>query len=445
MKELIYRVEFLSDIVLPASSNTEGNIEQLDFIAGSNFLGMVAQKYDAFENKFDVFHSGKVRFEDATMLHADKPTYKVPLSYFHKKMDTQTIYNHHLINPSDYEQLKQLRNGYITEDKTLLHVEYNYAQKSAYDNDKRKSKDSTMFGYSSMKKGLVWQFRIKIDEGISAKDEELINSTILNSTRLGKSKSAQYGLVKITKEDRVALNSLKSDINSNEIVLYANSRLSLVDESGNPTYDLKYLFDGLEDDNIVYEKSQIKTSSFTPYNRARQTKDYERVCINKGSVIVLKDIELKDIPSFVGVYQSEGFGEILVNPSFLAEEKFSFAKDSDPQESTIKTQPSTNLAMFLQQRESKKQDRLSVLNKVDVFIKDNTPLYKNLKSSQWGKIRSICTSGGDNFKDEIRKYISHGAKKWEDKQIDTFLQDDYSLEFIKLISIQLPKVVKNEN
>jgi hypothetical protein len=39
MRELVFQVEFKSDIVLPASSNTEGKIDQLDFIAGSNFLG----------------------------------------------------------------------------------------------------------------------------------------------------------------------------------------------------------------------------------------------------------------------------------------------------------------------------------------------------------------------------------------------------------------------
>ena len=58
MKELVFQVEFLSDIVLPATSNTEGNIEQLDFIPGSNFLGMAAREYDHYNDSFSVFHSG---------------------------------------------------------------------------------------------------------------------------------------------------------------------------------------------------------------------------------------------------------------------------------------------------------------------------------------------------------------------------------------------------
>ena len=45
MSKIVFQVEFLSDIILQASSNTQGNIEQLDFIPGSNFLGMVAKDY----------------------------------------------------------------------------------------------------------------------------------------------------------------------------------------------------------------------------------------------------------------------------------------------------------------------------------------------------------------------------------------------------------------
>ncbi|RLA78784.1 MAG: hypothetical protein DRG78_14280, partial [Epsilonproteobacteria bacterium] len=112
MKELVFQVEFISDIVLPATSNTEGNIEQLDFIPGSNFLGMVASKYDEFQKRrtsFDIFHSGKVRFGDATLLKNGKQTYKMPLSYFHEKLDDSKIFNHHLIKDfSQHKQLKQL-------------------------------------------------------------------------------------------------------------------------------------------------------------------------------------------------------------------------------------------------------------------------------------------------------------------------------------------------
>lgn len=445
MKALVYQVEFLSDIVLPATSNTEGNIERLDFIPGSNFLGIVAQYYEKFENSFDIFHSGKVKFGDATLLKDGKPTYKMPLSYFHKKLDGTTLYNHHLLNTEEFQslgQLKQKRSGYITSNNEWVEIEYSYSQKSAYDTSKRRSKEGAMFGYSAIKRGTRWQFVIRYDDTISQQDEDTLKESIVGTKGLGKSKSAQYGLVKISLEGE---EESIEDIQANRLILYAKSRIALVDKEGNPTLDLKYLFDGLETKNIDYSKCQLKTSTFTPYNRARETKDYERVCINKGSVIVLQDIDKDKIPHYVGAYQSEGFGELLVNPKFLLENRFSLKEDtqkSDPKDygETIQTQSNNTTVQFLINRHNQKLEKLTILNEVDDFIKQYyETVYKNIKPSQWGKIRSICTSGQNNYKEEIRDYVSNGVKQWEQRQIDTLLNENHSLEFMKLLSIQMPK------
>ena len=133
MKDLIFNVAFLSDIVLPASSNTEGKIEALDFIAGSNFLGMVAKdkEYDKFENSFNVFHSGKVRFGDATLLQDETPTYKIPLCFFHEKLNKNKVVNQLYTSLSELEQAKQFREGYMSKDFSFSLVNYTYAQKSA--------------------------------------------------------------------------------------------------------------------------------------------------------------------------------------------------------------------------------------------------------------------------------------------------------------------------
>lgn len=447
MREFIYEVVFLSDIVLPATSNTQGNIEQLDFIAGSNFLGMVARNYKEFEDSFGLFHSGKVRFGDGHILHGGKESYKMPLSYFHKKADGKKIYNHHKLDPKiDFKseengglgQLKQLRNGYITQDLETVFIDYTYTQKSAYNKKDRKSLDGSMFGYSAMRKGLQWRFSIKVDESIKPKDLELLKETIEGQKRLGKSKSAQYGLVNIRfiKEQVVEEQNAKS---LKEVVIYAKSRIALVDKEGNPIYDLKYLCDGIE---VDYTKSQIKTSTFTPYNGAMQTKTYERICINKGSVIVLNNVtkeQLAEIQKGVGAYLSEGFGEVLIDPSFLNKYSFPLIKKEKKKQEDKTVEIKSDLALFLNQREDAKQDKLNILNEVDIFILKHKSLYKNIKPSQWGKIRSICTSGDSDFQEQIEVYISNGVKAWEPKQIERLLEVSGSVEFIKLLSIQMPK------
>ncbi len=447
MKELVFQVEFLSDIVLPATSNTEGNIEQLDFIPGSNFLGMVARQYSEFEDSFQVFHSGAVRFGDANILTNNKQTYKMPLSYFHEKLDKSNIYNHHHIEDfNKFNQLKQCRNGYITKDLEVIYIDYNYSQKSAYDKTKRKSKDSSMFGYNAIRKGTKWQFTLNYTD-ISSSDLERIKSSLIGINRLGKSKSAQYGEVEISIQGENK--DIQNKNRTNETILYTNSRLALIDESANPTYDLKYLCKGLEDKNIVYNKTQLRTSTFTPYNGARETKDYERAVISKGSVIVLKDItdeQLASLKQGVGMFLSEGFGELMINPSFLDFKENKFDKTIEKNNATPKVDIKSDLAKFLKQREDDKKAKLDILSEVDRFIKENNSLYKKIKPSQWGTVRSICTARSDNFKNEIKTYISSGKVAWSEKQIELLCldSDSYSLEFIKLIAIQMPKTISQK-
>jgi hypothetical protein len=123
MRQRDFKVTFLSDIVLHGSSNSEGNIETLDFITGSSFLGMVAKNYDEFAktfDTFDIFHSGKVRFGEATPYFENKTTYKVPFCFFAPKLDSdkKEVRNNHFIDYDNQAELdkqyKQIRSGYIT-------------------------------------------------------------------------------------------------------------------------------------------------------------------------------------------------------------------------------------------------------------------------------------------------------------------------------------------
>jgi hypothetical protein len=449
MQELVFQVEFLSDIVLPATSNTEGNISQLDFIPGSNFLGMAAKEYTKYANSFDVFHSGKVRFGDATLLHNEKQTYKMPLSIFYEKTDASRVINQLQTPLSSLKQAKQLRNGYITKDKELLFVEYNYSQKSAYDTEKRRSKDSTMFGYSAIRSGTTWQFSLKYDETMQS-DIERVKNNLLGIKRLGKSKSAEYGEVNITlsgQNENIEESGLKE-----ELILYVNSRLALIDAEGNPTYDLRYLCDGLKQQNIDYTKTQLKTATFTPYNTTRETKDYERVVINKGSVIVLKNItneQLESIKCGVGAYLSEGFGEVLINPSFLMDATFTLKKVPTQKVAIKAVEITTPTAKFLRAKQDAKESKLALANEVHLFIEGNKTHYPQKMNSQWGSLRSLCANSADIYAD-VKEYISHGvaADKWEGKKSALLLsaieKSNNPLEFTKLLSMQMPKV-KNKD
>ncbi len=449
MKELVFQVELKSDIVLPASSNTEGKIDQLDFIAGSNFLGMVAKNYDKFTSSFDVFHSGKVRFGDGHILKDGKLTYKMPLSIFKEKTDENILVNQLYTSLDTLKQAQQLRNGYITKELDEVFANYTYSQKSAYNKNTRTSKEGQMYGYTALKKGSVWEFIVKVDETISSEDEKLIIDTLKESKRLGKSKSAEYGQVEITGGEVLTSQNgeAKASLPNGEVALYCNSRLALVDENGNPTYDLKYLCDGIE---VVYKKTQIRTSTFTPYNGAQKTKTYERVCINKGSVIVVKsltDAQKEQIQNGIGAFLSEGFGEIIINPSFLMKKEFPLQKECKDKKEIDKRQKIAEIfenktVQFLANRHNANINMLSIANEVAEFIENKKSTFSNIKSSQWGNIRSIVSSNQSDYIEKITEYISTGTKKWEVQQSTTLLNaiNTHTIDqqkFTKLLAMKM--------
>lgn len=447
-----YKCEFKSDVILNASSNTQGNIELLDFIPGSAFLGMVAsgKNYDEFaDDAFVVFHSGKVKFCDGNICINKKQSYKRPLSFHNLKLQSDTYFNKvHLSEEEEQKlrderkQLKQIRTGYMNEDFECLTPKYSYTQKSAYDKTHRRSADEKMYGYSALQKGTSWIFKVVYE------DEKLIDkieSKLLKDKRLGKSKTVQYGRVHISKETDIKEIGTFTP-NKNIIYLYVNSRLVLMDEDGNFTQEPSIENLGLESGEIDWEKTQIKTTNYSPYNFARKCHEYTRDCIKKGSVIVVKNFQgdVKDIKTFVGAFQSEGFGELIVNPKFLEEKNpklTNFQIKKDMKTSDLKD----NLVSYLKYRKNLDDSRIKVAKHVSEVYKE----FKRPSKSQWGQIRSFATSAESEVEliNKIREFTQHGVEKkqWEKKL--TLLESEIKKstdwrEFIKLLSMIVSKHTK---
>ena len=491
MRELRFEITFKSPIILQASSNTQGKMSSLDFIPGSAFLGMVASRYNEFSDPFKIFHSGAVKFCDAAPNKDGKEFFKIPLSYFHEKLDGSKIYNHHLLSREESEkftQLKQMRSGYINDEKKKLSLDRDFSQKSAYDKNKRRSMDSQMYGYEAFRAGMKWRFSVKFDANVSEDDISRAKETLERSTRLGKSKSAEYGAVEIKfiGENTDEIRSFTPP--EGYTFIYAKSRLALVDENGNPSYDVKYILPNLDDDKVKYEKTQIRISNFTPYNGARSTKDYERACINKGSVIALKNLSAEQIAALkngVGAYLSEGFGEVLINPWFLnggdaKNNPIEFQKEAETEHSTKEIPIQSDLAKFLKQKQTTKDQALEITERVADFIKSHKDKFSKISKSQWGAIRSICkevavsdkvlndkddeignqttAEKNENIAGQISKFMRNGVRSvnWDcekrndesvlvkggcgDTLVKEVASDPCPLKFALLLSMQMPKI-----
>ncbi len=484
MTRLDFECRFESDIVLHASSNTEGKIEKLDYIPGSNFLGMVAREYSSFgEGAFDLFHSGKVRFGDAHVVVDGKSTFHVPFSFQAPKgtklkqaIVSQKLILHHFYDYNDSAnrttQIQQLRQGFINEDGTVANLEHNYAQKSAYNKKKRRSEDGTMFGYYALPAETLWRFSVKFDD-MSSHVEKIIE-LLESSKRLGKSKSSQYGRVNIkhikTVEDADGLQGIFESVDG-YLYLYANSRLALTDANGINSYipDLaSFGFQDSDDVSIDWEKSQIRTGRYTPYVGARQNFDPERLVIGKGSVFAIKvkgkfdKLHLQNsIKKGIGLYLSEGHGEIIVNPPWLLGSGAIFANHNNTSmQPPMVTGSDNDLNSWLTQQREAKQQEAALLSDVLEFITLNNVAKKK---SQWGKIRSLCSQSQDSnalydnlFNEDTTKpiglgFLRHGKAldKWKKSgKLITNLENkknqcdengmDYR-KFVKLLSIFAPK------
>ena len=460
MRQRDFKVTFLSDIVLHGSSNSEGNIETLDFITGSSFLGMVAKNYDEFAktfDTFDIFHSGKVRFGEATPYFENKTTYKVPFCFFAPKLDSdkKEVKNNHFIKYEDETELdkqyKQVRNGYITSTLDYLHLEYNYSQKAAYDKENRKSKDSSMFGYKAIKKGATWKFTIKFDKDLDEKIEKQVVENILGEKYLGKSKTAQYGKILIEELKDFKEENLEN-LNPKEITyVYINSSLALFNANGMPTFEPTIENLGLTNASINWEKTQIRTKKYTSYNFKRQTNDYTRLVIEKGSVIALKNVSNEDInilKNGIGGYLNEGYGEVLINPSFLLKEGSFSLNKTEKKEVKLdiqKEKVDDVLISFLGNKKESKNKTYTLGEEVQEFIEDNKTKFEMVSKSQWGQIRMLVQFNQKNrdYVEKIKDFITHGTskKQWESAEKTLFsILDTKDMEFIKLLSMMMPKV-----
>ena len=439
-----FKCTLKTDIVINASLATEGNMKTLDYIPGSNFLGIIASagNYEKWEKEglaYDIFHSGAISFGDAHLSKDGNQSYAMPFSLFTNKLDTEVcgekanVWIHHSllnnnIRPQDdkdnYIQLKQYRSGYFNKNRDFIpRVKKRFALKSARDRKSRKSLDAAMFGFESMKANQEFIFSIeyeneKIDDGII----DRIVADLIGKQRIGKSKSAQYGQVEIEKIEKIEnVDPFKNhNCRDNKLLIYAESNLAFFNKYGQPTFQPSpkcFGLDGLGE--FDWAKSQIRTYSYSPWNGHRDTTDPQRDCIQKGSVLVFQFNELSQAKnpdlSQVGAFQSEGLGRVIYNPEFLnskTDGKWDFvlrALEIKPDKTEMKTNEKeaeykSDLAKFLLKKYKARESELAIGKEIYAFMngknrndRTHKSILSDIPTSQWGGIRDKAFQTPNNL------------------------------------------------
>lgn len=470
-----YKCTLLSDVILTSMANTEGYKESLNYISGSKFLGIVAKKLYKEHNAqkiLDIFHNGTVHFGDATPIIEGNATLKVPFSWFHEKGKglADSISLHHNIEASATDvtiQLKQARQGYFSvEKKYFTTVEQDFSIKSAYDGVSRKSKDENMYGYFSLKKGTSWAFSV---EDIDGQYADSIKNILLGRHTIGKSKSAEYGLVQIeflSEKTEIAKQEYK-----NELLIYAQSNLCFYDNFGKstalPTVE-QLVGVGQPNAEINWAKSQVRSRNYQTWNGKRNNRDADRLIIESGSVFF---VELKESinSSFfingIGSHKNEGFGSVMINPDFLMSmtgnlEKVELDISSNY---TYKGSLEDDLVLqCLENRQKRNDFDYTIDKKVNRFIKDNYDVFKGISNSQWGALRNYAkhSINVDTFEilafSETVGFLKRGKSEIEWRKygrrdklknyLDNLLEDkkphEY-LPFVVKLSTQMAKIKQN--
>lgn len=409
-----------------------------------------------------IFHSGKVRFGNAHPSYGETRSLKIPASMFHPKLKkaSDECYIHHLIPSEQLEsdafkkkQIKQCRSGFYLFDNNQANevkTDTKFAIKSAYDKEKRRSKDELMFGYESLQKGLELYFEVEVDD--EALKEKVKKALVGKNKRVGRSRSTQYGLVSIEEFDFKEQESKTAT--GDEVTVYADGRLIFLDEFGLPTFCPTAEQLGFsEKDKILWEKSQIRTFQYAPWNSTRQYFDADRCGIEKGSVFVVKTTQTDFASKHVGSYNNEGFGKVIYNPEFLKvkDPSMGMAKyqilpyeDVEKKRSSVSLS-GTPLLNYLEAQQQMEKREQEVYQKVNKWVGDHKAKFKGeLFASQWGAIRSIAMTHKSlkdlkkelfektvthNGKSIPAAYLTHGvaADKWNErgrkKALEDFMKD----------------------
>lgn len=489
MKTIQFKVTLLSDVILSQNSGTKGNKKTLDFIPGANFLGIVAKKYDSFgDDRNTVFHSSKVRFGDAHPLLENVRALRQPAALQKPKnnKENEDVYVHHMIN--DFEkvkdlQLKQARGyfyAFVGEEAKEYKATVNFAIKSAYDRNKRRSQDEQMYGYQSIGDGSEYCFELNIDNDVDNSVIEKIKNGLIGKHTVGRSRTAQYGLIEV-RED--SFNQTKSNFKTNsDIVIYVESRLIFTDKFGNLSFIPQPEDFGVDGGEIDWNKSQIRTFAYTPWNFTRSAFDPDRKGIEKGSVIIISGGTLATQDDFVGLYQNEGFGKVIFNPDFLiadadGKSKLKFPKPEKENEYNNNTDninkapdysnsPDKTLK-YLAKAQKREADERKVYLEVNAFVKKYSPIFKGERfASQWGTIRSLAMQYPKkedlekelftkkttrNGREVDNAYLTHGVAKdkWDDhkrkeKLIEFFESIDKHMIQFAMINLAAEMAKKSE-
>lgn len=350
-EQRVLHIALEQDVILGATGASQGNLDTLDYLPGSVFLGVAASRLYASlseEDAWQLFHSGAVRFNDALPIAMGEAAWPMPLSWHYYKGEAfkqttagiDSLYAERIFDPVLFKtdaqrQPKQIRKGYVSASGRFYNTYKTLRMKTALDASTGRAAEGQLFGYQSLDAGQSFCLVLQA----KAERVELLNKVVESLTgelRLGRSRSAQYGRARAKLlSDTATASSVYPPVANGDphsLTLWLLSDMALTDHNGQPTVQPLPEILGLpEGSEWLSAESFLRTRSYSPYNAYRRSHDEQRQVISRGSVLrfhlgtPLSSDAQELLEKGIGVYQSAGLGRVAINAKLISQAQPQFA------------------------------------------------------------------------------------------------------------------------
>jgi hypothetical protein len=424
MKIQPFKVTTLEEVVISERAANEGGHVSLNYLPGATFLGAIAARLyqDLSEQEtYQVFHSGKVRFGNALPLSEDEQqTYPMPLCWYKKKAEdfsgTMELINYQHGEYNKRFQPEQMRDKYVSlgaiESKNrFTQIEPRFRMKTAIDPEVGTARDNQLFGYTSLPNNHEFIASLEADDDIDKNLFKQILDSLQGELKLGRSRSAEYGAVKIEESEHPDERPLPKA--ASEVTLWLLADTALQDDNGQPLLHPTAKSVGLpEHFKLDMEKTFIRTRRYAPFNAYRRRRELERLVLSMGSVLYFKsktpdeqDVDAETLEGIqakgIGLYRQAGLGRVWINPAILAKKSPQFDKLPPQKKDSISVnEPNHPVFRYLTQRKRHDSDTSTVEKQAKTWKTDLKGLYASAKKlsyvppgvcpgptgTQWGRV-----------------------------------------------------------
>ncbi len=409
---LTVTIDCLENVVLSTLKGEQNTVYTEDSVSGNRLRGMLAQlylqQYGVDKDFKNLFLRSNLTFGNCAINGATP----IPFSLQSEKYNSDTIVHNMLNTPSDdvVIPLTKSIHGYVNKIGQLK-VKKNYQfHNSRPDRSAGRSVEDQasggIFYYESI--AAKTRFIGKIS-GASEWLQLLINKIGMErETNIGKSKSAQYGNVKIAFTP--ANTEAKAIKKESFLYLVATTPLILFNNVGFPTPNLK-TFQSYLPDGIKIIDAKTRTTTVEQFNTQWASKSGKVVAFAAGSCFKVQNDQAENLDA-IGEWQEQGFGKIEI----YTEQEMNGLKDQlqtdDKLSSITMTPPTDKQPAIIENIEKLYNNQRRAYDLKILAYNDSLSLKgEEISNSLIGRMNAILENNEEQIKNDLKHIKSTPAGK----------------------------------